>query len=75
MSGGYLSARDHAGDLSLDADVVIVGSGAGGAVVATELAESGQRVIVLEEGPNVPGKRLGAMRPSESMRPSAKRTW
>ena len=67
MSGLH-SARDHGGDLSLDADVVIVGSGAGGAVVATELAASGQRVVVLEEGPNVPAERLGAMRPSESMR-------
>ncbi len=31
-------------------DVCVIGSGAGGAVVAKELAESGARVIVLEEG-------------------------
>lgn len=68
MSGSYHSARDHEGDLELDADVVVVGSGAGGAVVATELASSGQSVIVLEEGPRVPAQDYARMRPSESMR-------
>jgi choline dehydrogenase-like flavoprotein len=66
--GAYHSARDHAGDLELDADVVVVGSGAGGAVVATELASSGQSVLVLEEGANVSSADHGRMRPSESMR-------
>ncbi len=37
-------------DMVLDCDVVIVGSGAGGAPVAAELAEAGFDVIVLEEG-------------------------
>lgn len=67
-AGGYHSARDHKRDLTLDADVVVIGSGAGGSTVATELALSGLRVVVLEEGPNVPAQLLGAMRPSESMR-------
>jgi len=54
--------------LELDAEVVVVGSGASGAVVATELAASGQRVIVLEEGPYLSAETLGRMRPSETMR-------
>src|SRR5262245_22925617 len=39
---------DH--DLTLRCDVVVVGSGAGGATVAAELAEAGIDVIILEEG-------------------------
>jgi len=42
------------GDRSLDADVVIVGSGAGGSVAAYELARTGKTVVVLEAGPYVP---------------------
>ncbi len=41
---------DLAGIADLDCDVVIVGSGAGGASMAAELAEAGLDVIVLEEG-------------------------
>jgi len=37
-------------DLFLTADVCIIGSGAGGAVVAKELAEKGRSVVILEEG-------------------------
>ncbi len=40
-------------DVSLTADVCIVGSGAGGAVVAHELAAKGRSVVVVEEGPYV----------------------
>ncbi|MDP8255011.1 MAG: GMC family oxidoreductase [Candidatus Alcyoniella australis] len=36
--------------LNLSADVVIVGSGAGGATMAKELAEAGMEVVLLEEG-------------------------
>lgn len=65
---GIESGRAHRGDLELDCDVVVVGSGAGGAVVATELALAGQRVIVLEEGREVPALEHGAMTQSQSLR-------
>ncbi len=38
------------GDTRLSAEVVVVGSGAGGAVVAAELAEQGVDVVLLEAG-------------------------
>ncbi len=55
-------------DLRFDADAVVVGSGAGGAVVATELAEAGLDVVVLEEGGHTPPEVYGSLRPSESLR-------
>jgi choline dehydrogenase-like flavoprotein len=36
---------------TLETDVCVIGAGAGGAVVAAELAEGGARVVVLEQGP------------------------
>jgi choline dehydrogenase-like flavoprotein len=52
-SGGVRSARDLTA-APVECDVVIVGSGAGGGVVAAELAESGLSVMVLEEGDHHP---------------------
>lgn len=37
-----------------DVDVVVVGSGAGGSMAAREIARSGARVLLLEEGPDFP---------------------
>jgi choline dehydrogenase-like flavoprotein len=47
---GLATQEDVAGDLRLECGAVIVGSGAGGATVAAELAGAGVDVIVLEEG-------------------------
>ncbi|HET7375956.1 MAG TPA: GMC family oxidoreductase N-terminal domain-containing protein [Anaerolineae bacterium] len=54
-------------DLTLECDAVIVGSGAGGGVVAGELAQAGKSVIVLEKGGHFtentfPDKELAAYR-------------
>ncbi len=49
-------------------DVVIVGSGAGGAVAARELSRSGLSVLVLEEGGHYLPEEYGAMTPSNSIR-------
>jgi choline dehydrogenase-like flavoprotein len=47
---GLTSQAEITGDLNLECEAVVVGSGAGGATVAAELAGAGIDVIVLEEG-------------------------
>lgn len=55
-------------DLTLRTQVVVVGSGSGGAIMARELAMEGYDVLVLEEGPHVTPQEYGAWRPSKVMR-------
>ncbi|KAB2969233.1 GMC family oxidoreductase [Zoogloea sp.] len=55
-------ASDISGSrIELKADAVIVGSGAGGAIAAYELASKGKKVIVLEAGPYVPSEKFSEM--------------
>ena len=45
--------KDFSAEVKESTEVVVIGSGAGGPVVAKELAEKGHSVVMLEEGPNV----------------------
>ncbi|MCB9685081.1 MAG: GMC family oxidoreductase [Alphaproteobacteria bacterium] len=52
FEGGRLRASERAsgGELLVEADVVVIGAGAGGCAAAAALAESGLSVALLEEG-------------------------
>ncbi|MEZ4404573.1 MAG: GMC family oxidoreductase [Kofleriaceae bacterium] len=50
VPAGVTTRDDLTAPLTLAADVVIVGSGAGGATLAAELAECGLDVVIVEEG-------------------------
>ena len=47
---GVVTAQSMPGDLHRRADVVVIGSGAGGAVTAARLADAGYEVVIVEEG-------------------------
>ena len=49
LAGSIRDGREES-SLAMECDYVIVGSGAGGSVAASVLAEAGARVVVLEEG-------------------------
>ncbi len=48
-------------NIDLSADAVVIGSGAGGAIAAYELAKTGKKVIVLEAGRYVPSEKMTEM--------------
>jgi choline dehydrogenase-like flavoprotein len=67
-----LRGREQGAPVRLRADVVVVGSGAGGAVVARELARAGRSVVVLEEGPFVAPSEYARLTPMATFRRCAR---
>lgn len=63
---GVKEFADYSGEIRERCEVVVVGSGPGGAVLAKELAEAGRDVILLEEGPPF-GKKDFVQEAGESM--------
>ena len=50
MTGNHHNGVDIQTDHSIDCDVCIIGSGAGGSVLAARLTEAGLKAVMLEEG-------------------------
>lgn len=48
--GQVMDAGTYEGDRDVECDVVVIGTGAGGAVVGRELADKGHAVVFIEEG-------------------------
>jgi choline dehydrogenase-like flavoprotein len=55
-----MTAADVTCDVRVECDVVIVGSGAGGATMAAELSAAGMDVVVVEEGGYHPTESFGS---------------
>src|SRR5262245_22145832 len=60
--------REQSARFSAKVDVVVVGSGAGGAVVAAELARDGRSVLVLEEGGHYAPEEYSRLTPTQNFR-------
>ncbi len=63
----HYAFHERGKDVTLEADFVVVGSGAGGATAAAALARGGARVVVVESGawrdpPDYPSTTYGTMR-------------
>jgi len=60
FDGRDLTHEDFVGenDVPDSAEVIVIGSGAGGAVAAASLAAHGHKVLVIEAGPHYPSTRL-----------------
>jgi choline dehydrogenase-like flavoprotein len=67
-----LLGRDQKTRFATSVDVVVIGSGAGGAVVARELARAGRSVVVLEEGGYHPPEEYSKLTPSRALRTLAR---
>ena len=63
-----LRGREQGAPFTAKVDVVVVGSGSGGAAVARELARDGRSVIVVEEGGHYAPEEYGAMPVSHVLR-------
>ena len=68
MIDSVLCGRAVTRPMTTICDVVVVGSGAGGAVVARELAREGRSVVVVEEGGYYAPEEYAAMTPSNTFR-------
>jgi choline dehydrogenase-like flavoprotein len=67
-AGAVVHGREMGAPFQAKVDAVVVGSGAGGAVVARELAREGRSVLIIEEGGHYSPEEYGAMSPSHSIR-------